>query len=84
MTRTTRSGIGVVRPLRETFAEVRPLLTERYIVGGDLNTARQAHLAWPHMGHGDFWRDIESWGFQEPLPLGGREQQSYWGRWLRG
>jgi hypothetical protein len=73
---------GVIRPLRETMMALRPLLTARFIVGGDLNTARQAHLAWPQYGHGEFLNDLEAWGLHEPLPLGGREQQSYWGRWL--
>ena len=73
---------GVIRPLRETFDLLRTHLGERFMVGGDFNTARQAHRAWPQNGHGAFWSDIETWGFKEPLPLGGKEQQSYWGRWL--
>jgi endonuclease/exonuclease/phosphatase family metal-dependent hydrolase len=73
---------GVIAPLRRKFDIVRAHLGERFIVGGDFNTARQAHLQWPNMGHGAFWSDIEEWGFHEPLPLDGRERQSYWGRWL--
>jgi len=73
---------GVVSPLRKTFDVLRTHLGERFVVGGDFNTARQAHLAWPQNGHGAFWSDIELWGFNEPLPLAGKEQQSYWGRWL--
>jgi exonuclease III len=74
-------GVGTIRWLRQSFDEIRPLLGKRFILGGDLNTARQAHLAWPHTGHGDFWDDVGTWGLHEPLPLGGREQQSYWGHW---
>ncbi len=73
---------GVIRPLRETFDVLRTHLGERFVVGGDFNSARQAHLAWPSYGHGQFWKDIETWGFKELLPMGGREQQSYWGNWL--
>jgi len=73
---------GVIRPLRKTFDVLRTHLGERFVVGGDFNTARQAHLAWPQYGHGEFWTDIETWGFNEPLPLAGKEQQSYWGGWF--
>lgn len=78
-----QEGVGTIRWLRETMEAVRPLLGDRFIVGGDLNTARQAHRAWPAYGHGQFWEDIDTWGFNERLPLDGiEEQQSYWGRWL--
>lgn len=72
----------VIPALRETFNALRPHLGARFIVGGDLNTARAAALAWPKNGHGEFWRDVEAWGFREPLPLGGAERQSYWREWL--
>lgn len=76
-------GVGTIRWLRETIGAVRPLLGDRFILGGDLNTARQAHRAWPAYGHGQFWKDIETWDLYERLPLDGlEEQQSYWGRWL--
>lgn len=74
---------GVIVPLRRKIGILRKHLGDRFVLGGDFNTARQAHQAWPSMGHGEFWGEIETWGFHEPLPLGGREQQSYWGRWLR-
>ena len=77
-------GVGTIRWLRQTMDVVRPLLGDRFVLGGDLNTARQAHLAWPAFGHGQFWKDIETWGFNERLPLDGRELQSYWRNWLQG
>jgi endonuclease/exonuclease/phosphatase family metal-dependent hydrolase len=70
----------VIPALRETFDELRPQLRDRFVVGGDLNTARAAARAWPAHGHGEFWEDIEAWGFREPLPLG-EERQSYWREW---
>jgi endonuclease/exonuclease/phosphatase family metal-dependent hydrolase len=79
--RVPRNG-GVIAPLRLTFDALRTHLGDRFIVGGDLNTARAAALAWPQYGHGEFWNDTETWGFKEPLPDGG-ERQSYWGRWLK-
>jgi exonuclease III len=72
----------VIPPLRETFEELRRRLRGRFIVGGDLNTARAAARAWPRNGHGEFWSDVERWGFVEPLPLG-TERQSYWRKWRR-
>lgn len=73
----------VVRDLRQSFDALRPHLGDRFIVGGDLNTARAATLAWPGNGHAEFWRDLEAWGFKEPLPFGGVERQSYWREWRR-
>jgi endonuclease/exonuclease/phosphatase family metal-dependent hydrolase len=74
---------GLVIPwLRETFDDLRRHLGDRFIVGGDLNTARQAGLAWPDHGHAEFWRDVEAWGFREPLPFNDVERQSYWREWL--
>ncbi|MDP9222325.1 MAG: endonuclease/exonuclease/phosphatase family protein, partial [Actinomycetota bacterium] len=55
----------VVPALRETFEEIRRNLRERFIVGGDLNTARAAGIAWPQNGHTEFWSDVEAWGFQD-------------------
>lgn len=72
----------VIPALRETFAALRPHLRDRFIVGGDLNTARAAALAWPMYGHAEFWSEIDESGFKEPLPLNGAERQSYWREWL--
>lgn len=73
-------GGRVIPALRKTFDQLRPLLGDRFILGGDLNTARAAARAWPANGHGEFWDDTEAWGFKEPLPLGS-ERQSYWREW---
>jgi exonuclease III len=71
----------VIPALRETFDSLRKHLGDRFIVGGDLNTARAAALAWPTNGHGEFWEDVEAWGLREPLPLDGVERQSFWREW---
>jgi exonuclease III len=81
----------VIPNLRKTFDAVIPQLGERFIVGGDLNTARSLAIAYPpHFGHGEFWQDAEIGGLREAMPffdaaLGrpGSERQSYWGHWLR-
>jgi Endonuclease/Exonuclease/phosphatase family len=71
------SGL-VVPPLKETLAEIRARLLPAFIVGGDLNTARQAALIWRYNGHLEFWEDLDAQGyFREPLPPGG-ERQSFW------
>jgi exonuclease III len=74
----------VIPPLRETLDELKPQLRTRFILGGDLNTARSAADAWPGNGHREFWEEIEgTWGLHEHLPAGGRELQSYWREWQR-
>jgi exonuclease III len=81
----------VIPNLRTTFDAIRPQLGDRFIVGGDLNTARSLAVAYPpKFGHGDFWRDTEEWGLREAMPFfdaadkrPGMERQSYWGHWLR-
>src|SRR4029077_12528680 len=74
----------VIPALEETLDELKPQLLPRFIVGGDLNTARLAADAWPANGHGQFWDQIESkWGLHEHLPAGDRERQSYWREWQR-
>jgi hypothetical protein len=73
----------VIPALRLTFDALRNHLGDRFIVGGDLNTARAAHLAWPANGHGEFWSDLEAWGFREALPFKDGERQSYWREWLQ-
>jgi endonuclease/exonuclease/phosphatase family metal-dependent hydrolase len=72
----------VIPALRQTFDNVRQHISDRFVVGGDLNTARAAAAAWPAYGHGEFWRELEATGFVEPLPLGS-ERQSYWREWRR-
>lgn len=71
----------VIPALRETFDELRGRLGDRFIVGGDLNTARQAALAWPRNGHREFWEELDASELKEALPLGGVERQSYWREW---
>jgi endonuclease/exonuclease/phosphatase family metal-dependent hydrolase len=75
---------GLVAPaLRETFAELRARLLPTFIVGGDLNTARRAALLGPANGQKEFWENLETWGFREPLPADG-EKQSFWREGSRG
>jgi endonuclease/exonuclease/phosphatase family metal-dependent hydrolase len=83
MTDPLTSRRRVIPALRKTFFELLKRRGPRFIVAGDLNTARNAEFAFPGNQHGDFWRDVEQeWGFHEPLPFGGKEErQSYWGRW---
>jgi exonuclease III len=76
-------GNRVFPALRETFDALRTHLGPRFIVGGDLNTGRAAALAWPKNGHAEFWNEIETWGFREPLPFNHAERQSYWREWLQ-
>jgi endonuclease/exonuclease/phosphatase family metal-dependent hydrolase len=71
----------VIPALRETFGALREHLQDHFIVGGDLNTARAAARAWPANGHGEFWEDVEAWGFREALPFDGVERQSFWREW---
>jgi exonuclease III len=81
----------VIPNLRKTFEAVLPLLQDRFIVGGDLNTARSLATAYPaEYGHGEFWNDVEEWRLHEAMPFfdavhqhPGLERQSYWGHWLR-
>lgn len=74
----------VIPPLYETFEEVRPRLGHRFIVGGDLNTAREAARRWPRNRHAEFWHDLEEWGFRDcHYLLHGAERQSFWRGALR-
>jgi endonuclease/exonuclease/phosphatase family metal-dependent hydrolase len=74
----------VIPPLRETLDELKAQLRSRFIVGGDLNTARSAAAAWPGNGHREFWDELETtWGLHEHLPAGGSERQSFWREWQR-
>jgi hypothetical protein len=66
---------AVIRAQRGTFETMRSHLRSRFIVGGDLNTARLAATAWPVYGHGEFWSDLDgcrnpirSTGFVRPVP----------------
>lgn len=83
---------GLVIPnLRKTFDAVLPQLGDRFIVGGDINTARSLAVAYPpEYGHGELWQDVERWGLREAMPFfdaaqnhPGAERQSYWGHWLQ-
>lgn len=71
----------VIPNLRKTFEVVLSALGERFIVGGDLNTARSLDIAYgPQYGHGDFWREVDAGLLKEALPGENEERQSYWGR----
>jgi exonuclease III len=75
----------VVPPLRLTFDALRTRLGDRFIVGGDLNTARAAALAWPDNGHGEFWAELDASEFRDcHYLLHGAERQSFWRDQLRG
>jgi endonuclease/exonuclease/phosphatase family metal-dependent hydrolase len=70
----------VIPNLRKTFEMVLPALGERFIVGGDLNTARSLDKAYGQKyGHGDFWREVDAGILREALPGENGERQSYWG-----
>jgi exonuclease III len=81
----------VIPNLRKTFDAVLPQLGDRFVLGGDLNTARSLAVAYPpQFGHGEFWQDVERWGLREAMPFfsaarkhPGSERQSYWAHWLR-
>lgn len=77
---------GLVVPrLRRTFDAVRTHLGPRFIVGGDLNTARTAALAWPENGHGEFWAELDASEFRDCYYLfHGGERQTFWRDELRG
>jgi exonuclease III len=82
--RVNRHTHLVIPDLRETLAHVRPRLEPRFILGGDLNTAREAGRRWPNNGHVEFWRDIETWGLSDCHYLvHGVERQSFWRGALR-
>jgi exonuclease III len=74
----------VIPDLRETFDHLRRRLGDRFILGGDLNTAREAARRWPRNGHLEFWRDVETWGLRDcHYLLNGVERQSFWRGVLR-
>jgi len=74
----------LIPALRQTFAALRPHLGGRFIVGGDLNTARAAARAWPENGHAEFWNTLDASEFKDCYyTLHGVERQSYWREWLR-
>lgn len=74
----------VIPPLRATFDEIRARVANRFMVGGDLNTARAAGTAWPRNGHTEFWADIDGWRFVDCyFAIHQAERQSYWREWLR-
>jgi len=74
----------VIPALRLTLDALRARLRDRFIVGGDLNTARAAALAWPANGHREFWSTLDASGFRDCYyTLHGAERQSYWREWQR-
>jgi endonuclease/exonuclease/phosphatase family metal-dependent hydrolase len=74
-------GEGMVIPnLRRTFEVVLPELRNRFIVGGDLNTARSLAVAYKGKGgHPEFWSEVDAGKLKEALPGDNGERQSYWG-----
>jgi exonuclease III len=72
-------GRRVIPALSLTFDDLRTNLGERFIVGGDLNTARAAALAWPENGHGEFWAALDASEFRDCYYLLNEgERQSFW------
>jgi endonuclease/exonuclease/phosphatase (EEP) superfamily protein YafD len=53
----------VIPPLQEIFRALAPLRGERFIVGGDFNTARSAEQVWPGYGHAEFWSGLDDNGY---------------------
>ena len=75
---------GVIRPLRTTFDELRPRLGDRFIVGGDFNTARLLGRVYDkHWGHEEFWNEIDAWAWDVVFKKLGGEKQSFWRAGLR-
>ena len=71
--------VKVIPNLRRTFETVMFELQDRFIVGGDLNTARLLGKVYPkEYLHAEFWDELDSGRLKESLP-GGEERQSYWG-----
>jgi endonuclease/exonuclease/phosphatase family metal-dependent hydrolase len=51
-------------PLEATFDAIRAECSgKRFVVGGDINTARSAEGFWPGYGHAEFWDRLELAGF---------------------
>lgn len=70
----------VIVNLSKTFEVVLPALRDRFVVGGDLNTARSLAIAYKgEGGHGEFWSEVDAGKLKEALPGGQEERQSYWG-----
>lgn len=75
---------GVIRPLRKTIDELRRRLEERFIVGGDFNTARLLGRAYAkHWGHEEFWNEMDAWALDVVFRKLGEEKQSFWREGLR-
>jgi exonuclease III len=75
---------GVIRPLRKTFDELQPRLGERFIVGGDFNTARLLGRVYDkRWGHEVFWNEMDAWTWDVVFRKLGEEKQSFWREGLR-
>jgi exonuclease III len=75
---------GVIRPLRKTVDELRPRLGDRFIVGGDFNTARLLGRVYDkHWGHEEFWTEMDAWAWDAVYRKLGEEKQSFWREGLR-
>ena len=66
--------------LRKSVEALLPLLDgNRFIVGGDLNTARGAAQLWPDNGHAEFFEWLETLGWHDcHWRLHGKERVSVW------
>jgi hypothetical protein len=72
--------VKVIPNLRRTFEIVMCELQDRFIVGGDLNTARLLGKVYPEEYlHAAFWDEVDRGKLKESLPGGLVERQSYWG-----
>jgi exonuclease III len=75
---------GVIRPLKKTFHELRPRLEDRFIIGGDFNTARLLGRVYDkHWGHEEFWNEMDAWTWDAVFRKLGEEKQSFWREGLR-
>lgn len=78
--RLGKGKVKVIPNLRRTFEVVTCALQDRFIVGGDLNTARLLGKVYPkEYLHAAFWDEVDSGKLKESLPGGLEERRSYWG-----
>ena len=71
----------VIPALRSSVEALLPFLEgSRFIIGGDLNTARGAAEMWPNHGHAEFftWIDEELGWHDCHWRMHGKEQTSLW------
>lgn len=58
-----RRSLRFIDRLQANFDAIRDDCTDRFIVGGDLNSGRIAESTWPSHGHEAFWAALDEAGF---------------------